>query len=80
LKKEEAKMVTSTLVRFVAAVVAATAVAGSMYPAQATSDALISLAAPRWAEQTVYRPGCPNIERDCGCRFDSSGEPNCAGW
>jgi hypothetical protein len=73
-------MTTSTSVRFVAAIVAATVATGATLPAQATSDTLTTLAAPRWVDQTVYRPDCRNIERDCGCRFDSYGEPNCGWW
>ena len=72
-------MVTSA-VRFIAAIAAATAAAGTTLPAQATSDALTNVAAPRWVDQTVYQPGCRNIERDCGCRSDSYREPDCGRW
>jgi hypothetical protein len=30
------------------------------------SDTVTSVAAPRWLEQTVYRPSCRNTDRDCG--------------
>jgi hypothetical protein len=73
-------MAISALARFAGAVVAATVAAGATLPAQATSDTLTIMTAPRWVDQTVYRPDCRNIERDCGCRFDSYGQPNCGWW
>jgi len=36
----------------------------SAFPARAASDALFNQAAPRWFDQTVYRPSCPSIECD----------------
>jgi hypothetical protein len=34
-----------------------------------------NVAAPRWLDQTVYRPSCRNTDRDCGIYFDGWGDP-----
>ncbi len=73
-------MATTALVRFFAVMTAVTVAASAACPAQATSDKRIDLAAPRWVDQTVYQPDCRNIERHCGCHFDSYGEPVCGLW
>ncbi|HEX4617678.1 MAG TPA: hypothetical protein VH230_17400 [Stellaceae bacterium] len=64
----------STKVRFIAVMTAATIAAGTFSPAQARSDTVTNVAAPRWLDQTVYRPSCRNTERDCGIYVDGSGD------
>jgi hypothetical protein len=66
----------STKVRFIAVMTAATIAAGALSPARATSDTVTNVAAPRWLDQTVYRPSCRNTDRDCGIYFDGSGDPD----
>jgi hypothetical protein len=72
-------MLASTLLRLIAITTAVTFAASAALPAQATSD-LFNQAAPRWFDQTVYRPTCPSIECDCGCLSDSFCEPGCGRW
>jgi hypothetical protein len=63
-----------TMMRFIALMTAATIAAGTLSPARARSDTVTSMAAPRWLDQTVYRPSCRNTDRDCGIYFDGSGD------
>ena len=67
----------STMVRFVALMTAAAIAAGTLSPARARSDTVTNVAAPRWVDQTVYRPGCRNTDRDCGFYFEGYGDPDC---
>jgi hypothetical protein len=66
----------STMVRFIAVVTAATIAAGATSPARARSDTATTVAAPRWLDQTVYRPSCRNTDRDCGIYSDRYGDPD----
>ena len=66
----------STMVRFIAVVTAATIAAGAASPARARSDTVVTVAAPRWLDQTVYRPSCRNTDRDCGFYSDRFGDPD----
>jgi hypothetical protein len=70
-------MTISTMVRFVALMAAAAIAAGSPSPARARSDTVTNVAAPRWFDQTVYRPGCRNSDRNCGFYFEGYGETDC---
>jgi hypothetical protein len=79
-KSEEASMLASTLLRLTAIMMATTIAASAALPAWAASDALFNQAAPRWFDQTVYRPNCPSIECDCGCRCDGFRDPDCGRW
>jgi hypothetical protein len=69
-------MKTSTALRFIAAVTATTIAAGAASPALARSDTVTTVAAPRWVDQTVYRPSCRNTDRDCGIYSDRFGDPD----
>jgi hypothetical protein len=73
-------MVTTTLLRFIAAMTVAAVAASAPAPALATSDRLTIMAAPRWIDQTIYQPNCPSIECDCGCHLPSYCEPDCGRW
>jgi len=70
-------MKTSKIARFVALMAAATMAAGALSPAWARSDTVTNVAAPRWVDQTVYRPTCRNTDRECGSYFEGYGDPNC---
>jgi hypothetical protein len=65
-----------TVVRFIAVVTAATIAAGAAAPARARSDTVTNVAAPRWLDQTVYRPSCRNTDPDCGFYFDGYDGPD----
>jgi hypothetical protein len=69
-------MKNSTALRFIAAVTAATIAAGAASPTWARSDTVTTVAAPRWVDQTVYRPSCRNTDRDCGFSSDRFGDPD----
>ena len=66
----------STTLRFIAAVTAATIAAGAASPTWARSDTVTTVAAPRWVDQTVYRPSCRNTDRDCGFYSGRFGDPD----
>jgi hypothetical protein len=66
----------STTLRFIAAMTAVTTAAGAASPAWARSDTVTTVAAPRWVDQTVYRPSCRNTDRDCGFSSDRFGDPD----
>lgn len=69
-------MKNSTALRFIAAVTAATIAAGAASPTWARSDTVTTVAAPRWVDQTVYRPSCRNTDRDCGFYSGRFGDPD----
>ena len=66
----------STMLRFIAVMTAATIAAGAASPAWARSDTVTAVAAPRWLDQTVYRPSCRNTDRDCGFYSGRFGDPD----
>ena len=66
----------STMSRLIAVTTAAAIVAGAAPPAWARSDAVTPVAAPRWLDQTVYRPSCRNTDRDCGFYSGRFGDPD----
>ena len=67
----------SKIVRFVALLTATAIAAGILSPALARSDSVTNVSAPRWVDQTVYRPTCRNTDRECGFYFEGYGDPNC---
>ncbi len=66
----------STMSRLIAVTIAAAIVVGAAPPAWARSDTVTTVAAPRWLDQTVYRPSCRNTDRDCGFSSDRVGDPD----
>ena len=64
----------SKMSRLIAVTTAAAIVAGAAPPAWARSDVVTTVAAPRWVDQTVYRPSCRNIDHDCGFISDRFGD------
>ena len=71
-------MIPPALFRLVVAS-AALAAAVVTVPAQAASDWQLQ-SAPRWLDQTVYRPKCPAHDFDGGCVFARSCLSLCMRW
>jgi hypothetical protein len=58
-------------------VIAAVVAAGLIGPAQAGSDRHTDRFAPRWLDQTVYRPDCLIADCDCDCQSERVCLPVC---
>jgi len=71
-------MIPPSLLRLAALMISATVVLGG--PAQARSDGWIDPAAPRWVDQTVYRPNCLPADCACDCRSERLCLPACVRW
>jgi hypothetical protein len=71
-------MISPALRRLVVASVAIAAAVGTS-PVQAASDWQLQ-SAPRWLDQTVYRPNCPAHDFDGGCAFARPCVSLCMRW